>query len=444
MEQMNLPVSQDCRVDHNQTHLEDILRVKMCSVDQIIFHVSRATRRFTLVLLAALLACGREIESPAVAAVVADQSLQHHEIKLTDLPAPYATRSAGNPPHVASQPAGAALHVPPGFSVSLYASGFNDPRNMILAPNGDVVVADTAAGNIIILRGEKKYTFASELNEPYGLAIHDRWLYIGDQDAIVRLPYTPGETRSNAQPQRIASLPPGGHSTRGVIFNRAGTKMYVSVGSASNVSAGEPAERAAILEMNPDGMGKRIFASGLRNPVGMAWNPETGALWTVVNERDGLGDDLVPDYATEVRAAAFYGWPYSYLGNHEDPRRKGERRDLVAKTVVPSVLIQSHSAPLGIVFYTGSMFPAEYRGSAFVALHGSWNRTERTGYKIIRIPFRNGHPTGGYDDFLVGWMTDPKARSVWGRPVGLLQLGDGSLLVSDDGAGKIWRVTFTR
>lgn len=402
-------------------------------------------------LAVVFLACGREMPAPAVASAASDGQLQHHAIAVAQLPAPYATRSAGNPPRVVSPPAGATLHVPPGFAVSVFASDLDNPRNMLLAPNGDVIVTETGAGRITILRdanhdgvAESRYTFASERNEPYGLALHDRWLYIGDEDAVLRIPYTPGQTRANAEAEKIAPLPPGGHSTRGVIFNRTGTKMYVSVGSASNVSAGEAPERAAILEMNPDGTGKRIFASGLRNPVGLAWQPETGALWTVVNERDGLGDDLVPDYATDVRPGAFYGWPYAYLGAHEDPRRKGERPDLVAKAIVPSVLIQAHSAPLGIVFYTGSMFPAEYRGNAFVALHGSWNRTQRTGYKVIRIRFRNGRPTEGYDDFVAGWMTDPNGRSVWGRPVGLLQLGDGSLLISDDGAGKIWRVTYKR
>ena len=388
---------------------------------------------------------------PTIAAAASDPVLSHHEVRADRLPAPYATPSAGNPPRVVAQPAGATLHVPPGFSVSVFASDLDGPRNMLLASNGDVIVTETAANRITILRdanrdgvAEFRYPFAGELNAPYGLALHDRWLYVGNEDAVVRIPYAAGQTRATGQPERLAPLPPGGHSTRGVIFNRTGTKMYVSVGSATNVSAGEAPERAAVLEFNPDGTGKRIFASGLRNPVGLAWEPVTGALWTAVNERDGLGDDLVPDYATDVRAGAFYGWPYAYLGPHEDPRRKGEHPDLVAKAVVPAVLIDSHSAPLGIAFYTGSMFPAEYRGSAFVALHGSWNRAKRTGYKIIRIPFRDGHPTGGYDDFLAGWMTDDSKRSVWGRPVGLLQLADGSLLVSDDGGGKIWRVTYRK
>jgi len=218
----------------------------------------------------------------------------------------------------------------------------------------------------------------------------------------------------------------------------------VSVGSGANVSSGEDPQRAAIMEFNSDGGAGRIFASGLRNPIGMAWEPSGGALWTVVNERDGLGDDLVPDYATEVRDGAFYGWPYAYLGPHEEPRRKGERPDLVKKTIPPSLLIQAHSAPIGIAFYTGTMFPAQYRGAAFVGLHGSWNRTLRTGYKIISIPFKNGKPAGGYDDFVIGWAPDERGRRVWGRPACLLVLADGSLLITDDGAGKIWRVTYGR
>ncbi|HXH40053.1 MAG TPA: sorbosone dehydrogenase family protein [Thermoanaerobaculia bacterium] len=408
-------------------------------------------RRFLLIAaVTAGLACSRASgQLPTTVAVAHDPQLQHHEIHIEQLPRPYATSSSGNPPYVEGQPRNAALHVPPGFRVSLFADKLGNPRGLLLAPNGDVILSEPGEGKITILRdanhdgiAEQRFTFASGLNDPYGLAFHDRWLYVGKEDAVVRFPYKAGQTAANGGPEQIASLPPGGHSTRGVVFNRAGTKMYVSIGSASNVDSGEPPERAAIVEMNPDGSGKRIFASGMRNPVGMAWEPVTGALWTAVNERDGLGDELVPDYATSVQAGAFYGWPYAYLGQHEDPRRAGERPDLVRKTIPPSVLIQSHSAPLGIAFYEGTMFPPEYRGRAFVAMHGSWNRSRRTGYKIISIPFRNGQPTGGYDDFVAGWMTDETSRTVWGRPVGLLVLGDGSLLISDDGAGKIWRVTF--
>jgi glucose/arabinose dehydrogenase len=409
------------------------------------------THRFLLIAaITAGLSCSRASgQLPASVAVAHDPVLQHHEVHIEQLPAPYATPSSGNPPRVVNQPSNATLHVPPGFRVSLFADKLGNPRGMLLAPNGDVILSEPGEGKITILRdanhdgiAEQRFTFASGLDEPYGLAFHDHWLYAGNENAVVRFPYKAGQTAASGDPEPIASLPPGGHSTRGIVFNRAGTKMYVSVGSASNVSSGEAPERAAIVEFNPDGSGKRIFANGLRNPVGMAWEPATGSLWTAVNERDGLGDELVPDYVTSVQAGAFYGWPFTYLGQHEDPRHAGERPDLVRKAIPPSVLIQSHSAPLGIAFYQGTMFPAEYRGRAFVALHGSWNRSRRTGYKIISIPFRNGHPTGGYDDFVAGWMTDETSRVVWGRPVGLLVLADGSLLISDDGAGKIWRVTY--
>jgi glucose/arabinose dehydrogenase len=396
-----------------------------------------------LLPLLLLAACARtEAQTPP--------ALQHHEIRADRLPQPYATHSAGNPPIVVAQPAGARLVAPPGFKINVYASGFDDPRTMLLAPNGDVIVAEPGGGKITILRdanhdgvAEQRSTFAHGLDSPFGLALHGGFLYVGNENAVVRFAYRAGQLAASNAPQTITSLPGGGHSTRGLLVSRDGTKLYVSVGSASNVGREDP-PRAAILIMNPDGSGRRTFASGLRNPIGMAIEPSTGALWTVVNERDGLGDDLVPDYATEVRDGAFYGWPYAYIGHNEDPRRQGERPDLVAKTIVPSLLIQSHSAPIGITFYEGSMFPAEYRGSAFVGLHGSWNRSRRTGYKIIRIPFKNGHPSGGYDDFVAGWMTDETSRQVWGRPACLLVLPDGSLLISDDGAGKIWRVSYGR
>jgi glucose/arabinose dehydrogenase len=385
----------------------------------------------------------------ATATTVPDPLLHHHQIRIDQLPRPYATPSAGNPARVTARPANATLHLPPGFHIAEYAANLGDPRAMLLAPNGDVIVSEPAEGKITILRdanhdgvAEQRSTFAKGLDEPYGLAFYKQWLYVGNENAVVRFPYAPGQIVASVAAQTIAPLPSGGHSTRGLLFNRAGTKLYVSIGSGSNVNAGEPPERAAITEMNPDGTGRHVFASGLRNPVGMAWEPVTGALWTAVNERDGLGDELVPDYATRVQPGAFYGWPYAYLGPHEDPRRAGERPDLVKKSIPPSVPIQAHSAPLGIAFYQGTMFPAEYRGRAFVAFHGSWNRALRTGNKVVSIPFRNGQPLGGYDDFAVGWMTEETSRSVWGRPVGLLVLSDGSLLISDDGGGKIWRVTY--
>ncbi len=407
--------------------------------------------RRTVLAAFLLLACRESAPLSAATAAADAGPLRHYDIRFEQLPKPFATTSAGNPPTVVAQPDGAPLHLPVGFKISVFASGLDDPRTMLLAPNGDVIVAQPSAGSVVVLRdtnrdgaADQKSTLVSGLDEPFGLAFNGSWLYIGNVDSVVRVPYTAGQTTSSAKPQRLATLPSGGHSTRGVLFNRNGTKMYVSVGSQSNVSSGEDPRRAAILEMNPDGSGERIFASGLRNPIGMAWEPATGALWTVINERDGLGDDLVPDYATDVRDGGFYGWPYAYLGPHEEPRRKGERTDLVQKTIAPAVLIQAHSAPIGMAFYNGTMFPPQYRGAAFVALHGSWNRTLRTGYKIISIPFKNGRPSGGYDDFVTGWSQDPSSRRVWGRPACLLVLGDGSLLLTDDGNGKIYRVTYGR
>lgn len=394
----------------------------------------------------AVLACRGEATSPPTTiAKAGDPLLRHHEIRADQLPAPYETQSAGNPPSVRSRPPNAALHLPPGFRAAVWTTDVEDPRNMVYAPNGDLYVAETGAGRITVFRGgspASRSVFASGLDGPFGLAFHGNYLYVGEEGALVRFPLA-APAGGSRKAEHLADLPSGGHSTRNVTFNRAGSKLYVSIGSSSNVSPEEPM-RAAIIEYNPDGSGRRVFASGLRNPVGLAWEPSTGALWTAVNERDGLGDDLPPDYATEVRDGAFYGWPYAYIGQHEDPRRKGERPDLVAKATVPSLLIEAHGAALGIAFYNGTMFPAAYRGGAFVALHGSWNRSTRSGYKVIFIPFRGGKPAGGYDDFMAGWAPDPSSRNVWGRPVGLLVMKDGSLLVSDDGGNVIWRVTYGR
>src|SRR5438270_4787664 len=394
---------------------------------------------FALATALSLAACSGDAQPIATTS----GGLGHHEIRADQMPAPYATASAANAPWTRKRPANAELHLPPEFHIAVYATGIDDPRNMILAPNGDVVVAQSGANQISILRNGKRFPFSTQIANPFGLAIHGEWLYVGAEDGIYRMPYRAGETASRGGVQKLAPLPSGGHSTRNIAFSADGAQLFVSIGSESNVSREGP-PRAAIMEYDANGKNARVFASGLRNPVGLAWNPTTHALWTAVNERDGLGDDLVPDYITEVRSGAFYGWPYAYIGAHEDPRRRGERPDLVAKAVVPSLLIQSHSAPLGIVFYNGTMFPAEYRGRAFVALHGSWNRSRRTGYSVISVPFRNGNPSGGYDDFVTGWMGDPSTNSVWGRPVGLLVLGDGSLLISDDGANVSWRVTYSK
>ena len=324
---------------------------------------------------------------------------------------------------------------------------------MALAPNGDVFVSDSRAGKIIVLRdgnkdglAEQRFTFVEGMKQPFGIAFWQNYVYIGNTDAVVRFTYKRGQTKAEGAFEKITDLPGRGyreHWTRNILFRGDGKKMYVTVGSETNVSVEPDPMRASIVEYNPDGTGKRIYASGTRNPIGLAWLPGTRTLWAAVQERDRLGDDLVPDYVTEIKDGGFYGWPYAYMG-FEDPRRKGERPDLVKKTLTGDVLIQAHSAILGMVFYQGRMFPREYRGDAFVALHGSWNRSERTGYKIIRIRFRNEKPIGGYDDFLTGWMLDPKSREVWGRPVGLLILNDGSMLITDDGANKIWRVTYKK
>jgi glucose/arabinose dehydrogenase len=380
---------------------------------------------------------------------------RHTQIRVEDLPAPRVGPLADNPPREVARPLGAGLRVPEGFSIAPFAEGgFDDPRWMALAPNGDVFLADSRGGSVWLLRdttgkgkADVRHEFLAGLTQPFGLAFHDGWLYVGDTDEVLRFRYVPGQTSSDRQRGELVTRLPGHgyhqHWTRNVVFSPDGTKLYVSVGSQTN-DGDDPEPRASILVMNPDGSDRHVLARGLRNPVGMAFNPVTGALWAAVEERDDMGDDLVPDYVTEVKPGAFYGWPFAYIGPHEDPSHQGERPDLVARTVVPDVLVQAHSAVLGLVFYDGSMFPAEYRGDALVALHGSWNRSRRTGYKVIRIRFREGRPVGGYDDFVEGWMASELSRDVWGRPVGLLVAGDGALLVADDAGKLVWRVSYAR
>ena len=395
-------------------------------------------------------------------------------ILLQQLPPPFETPWFRKPTRVVAMPDGHALTVPAGFAVNLFAGGLQLPRFMALAPNGDVFLSEPfrGAGKITVLRdadkdgvAEIRETFATGLNRPFGLAFSKDHLYAGNNDSVVRFKYVPGQTAAGGPAEKIIDLPPSdaaldsdtaerlkiplnqtrgyNHWTRNVIFNRAGTKLYVTVGSSTNATPEEDPRRAAISEYNPDGSGHRIFASGLRNPVGLAWFPGSDALWTAVNERDHLGDDLVPDFITSVRDGGFYGWPYSYIGRHVDPTVKTPRPDLAAKAIEPDVLLPSHSAALGIIFYTGAQFPAGYRNSAFVALHGSINRSKLSGYSVVRVPFRNGRPSGPPEDFLTGFIArDDEEKQAWGRPVGLLELPDGSLLVSDDGGNKIWRVTF--
>jgi glucose/arabinose dehydrogenase len=406
-------------------------------------------------LLSSSIALAAVLVIIACAQAQKESPLRHYNITLKDLPQPNATPNAVNPSRVIPKPEGASLTLPPGFAVETYAEGdLRRPRWMALAANGDVFVSEHQAGRITILRDgnsdgrvDERFVFAEGLKQPFGLAFWRDYLYVGNVNAVVRFKYKPGQTKAEGAAEQIAALSGEGyreHWTRNVIFSPDGKKMYVSVGSKSNVDVEPDPMRATISEYNPDGTGHRIYASGVRNAIGMAFYPGTRALWAAVQERDIIGDDLVPDFVTSIKEGGFYGWPFAYIGPNEDPRRKGERPDLVAKTIAPDVLIQAHSAVLGLVFYEGRMFPAEYRNDAFVALHGSWNRARRTGYKIIRIRFKNGKPVGGYEDFLTGWMLGEDKAEVWGRPVGLLVLKDGSMLITDDGANKIWRVTYRK
>lgn len=370
------------------------------------------------------------------------------------LPPPFHTDSARRGSRIIPQPAHAKLTVPKGFKVNVFAEGeFRNPRWMALAPNGDVFVADSRANSIIVLRDKNKdgvaderFVWSAKLAQPFGMAFHKDWFYVANTDSIVRFSYKAGQTQAEGEPEKLVELTPGGynqHWTRNILFSPDGKKMFVSIGSATNVDVEADAKRAAISVYDPDGKNHQIYAGGLRNPIGLAWNPKTGELWTAVNERDGLGDDLVPDYATSVKEGGWYGWPYSYLGRNRDPRRK-EETHLVDKTIVPDVIFQSHVAALGIQFYTGKMFPKEYQGDAFVAFHGSWNRAKLSGYTVVRIPFDDKGKLEGnrYENFVSGWLPDENSNEVWGRPVGLLVLPDGSLLITDDGARKIWRVSY--
>ncbi len=365
-----------------------------------------------------------------------------------DLPPPFATPSANNRPEVVPQPAGAKLNVPPGFHADVYAEGFRVPRFMALGPNNEVLLSDSADapnGTIYILQGSTKKKLLEGLNKPYGLAFWNGYLYVGEPDSIRRYKYN-SKALAATDGEEVISLKGLGthHWTRDLLFDREGKKLYVGVGSGSNDSTGEDPRRAAINRYNPDGTGHEIFASGTRNPTGMRWYPGTDTLWAAVQERDTLGDNLVPDFFTHIQQGGFYGWPYAYIGPHEDPLNKGKNPTLVAKTVTPDVLLGSHVAVLDFIFYTGNQFPAEYKGGAFLAYHGSWNRSKRVGQSVAFIPFKNGQPSGPPREVMTGWMLSPEQRDVWGRPVGLLQLPDGSLLVSEDGNKKIWRLSYSR
>ena len=377
-------------------------------------------------------------------AVTMAQGTHDLPVNWQGLPEPYATKSATNPPEVILQPAGAKLKLPAGFQVEEWARAlYGGPRYMVLGPNAEVLVSQMGSGDVTVIHNGQRKDILKDLRGPYGLAFHEDWLYVAEVNSVKRYKYD-AQAMSVGEGEEVIDLSEydGGHSTRTILFDAKRERLYLSVGSESNVSPGEPLLRATISRYSIDGSGQEIYASGLRNAVGLAWNPVTGDLWATAHERDGLGDDLVPDYLTRVQQGGFYGWPYAYIGPHEDPRRKGEAPDLVRKTLYPSVLLGGHVGAMDVLFYTGNQFPERYRNGCFVALHGSWNRSKRAGYRVVFVPFADGKPIAGPEDFLTGWMLGEDRKEVWGRPVGLLQLRDGSLLISDDGAGKIWRVSY--
>ncbi|MEN2400234.1 sorbosone dehydrogenase family protein [Flavobacterium sp. MC2016-06] len=374
------------------------------------------------------------------------------------LPAPFATESKTNNSKVLKWSDGKMPKAPEGFTVTKFADGLENPRWTYIAPNNDIFVVEsgtrTSKNQITIFRDadkdgkfETREVFIAGLNRPFGMLVLNDFFYIANTDGLYRYPYKNNPLKLETQGTKILELPAGGynnHWTRNLLASKDGTKIYVSVGSGSNVGENgmdKEVRRAAILEVNPDGTGEKIFASGIRNPVGMDWNPANGELWTAVNERDELGDDLVPDYATCVKRGGFYGWPYSYYGNILDPRMKGEHKDLAAKAIVPDVPVGAHTASLGLAFYTKDAFPKKYKNGIFVGQHGSWNRAKISGYKVIFVPFENGKPSGKPEDFLTGFIADEAKAEVYGRPVAVTVMNDGSLLVNDDSGNTIWKVT---
>jgi glucose/arabinose dehydrogenase len=383
------------------------------------------------------------------AALIAGSAVFYAQQKV--LPAPFATPSVNNRPQVIPPPPDAKLSTPAGFQVEILQEGFKQPRFMLLGPSNEVLLVDTARGNgrdsngvVYLLNGKERKPILQNLNSPYGLAIQNGYLYVGEPESIKRYKYDTKTQTVSGPGQEIVSLKGlgTGHWTRSLLFSRDGKKLFVGHGSGSNVNAGEDPHRAAISSYNPDGTGWEIYASGTRNPIGLHWYPGTDTLWAAVQERDELGDDLVPDYLTHIQKGAFYGWPYAYSGPNEDPRRKGEKPELVSKTIPGDVLLGSHVAVLDFTFYTGKMFPAEYQGGAFIALHGSWNRSKRVGQSIVFMPFKDGKPSGPMKDIVSGWMMGPDSREVWGRPVAVLQLPDGSLLITEDGNNRVWRLSY--
>ena len=382
-----------------------------------------------------------------------------HKITVKDLPAPYTTKSAENGAELVARPNDVWPVAPAGFKVDLYAAGLENPRLLRTAPNGDVFLAESDPGRIRVFRGittdgkaEETSIFTTGLKRPYGLAFYPpgpdpQWLYVGNTNEVVRFAYRKGDLKANGAPEHVADLPSGsGHWTRALEFSQDGKKLFVADGSGSNIDDPDthPSEkdRADILVCNPENCTLQVYAYGIRNAGGgIAVSPRTGELWCSVNERDGLGDNLVPDYITHVQEGGFYGWPWWYMGGHQDPRHKGKHPELKDKAIVPDVLLQPHNASLEFAFYQGDQFPDEYKGDIFASEHGSWNKSVRVGYEVIRVPLhQTAEASGEYEDFLTGFVLPD--GNVWGRPVGLAVAADGSLLVSDDGSNSIWRVSY--
>jgi len=414
---------------------------------------------FSIPLLALMTACNGQVKKEEKEALAKQPgNVVKTAVGDITLPPPYATESKTNNSKVIGWPKDKTPKAPEGFTVTKFADGFENPRWTYIAPNQDIFVVESGTrsskNQITVLRDkdkdgkfETREVFISGLNKPFGMLVLKDFFYIANTDGLYRYPYKNNQLKLETKGEKILELPAGGynnHWTRNLLASPDGSKIYVSVGSGSNNAehgVDKEVRRAGILEINPDGTGEKIYASGLRNPVGMDWNPVNKELWTAVNERDELGDDLVPDYITSVKRDGFYGWPYSYFGSIPDPRMKGERKDLVEKAIVPDVPVGAHTASLGLAFYTKDAFPAKYKNGVFVGQHGSWNRSKISGYKVLFVPFKDGKPSGKPEDFLTGFISDENKAEVYGRPVAVTVMNDGALLVNDDSSNTIWKVT---
>ncbi len=425
----------------------------------------------SVVLFSVMAALAADSKAPVLTGQAAFTDAAHESpgvrrhLTVADLPAPAPDQSVDNGPSVVPRPANAWPQAPKGFKVDLYATGLDNPRLLRTAPNGDIFLAESETGKIRVFRGvgadgkpQQTSVFADGLHQPFGIAFYPigpdpKYIYIGDTDQIVRFPYKNGDMKATGKMENLTELPGGGrlrgggHWTRDLIFSKDGTRLFASVGSHSNVDDSDthPEEfhRADVLEFQPTGKFVKVYAYGLRNCVGEAINPITGELWCSTNERDALGNNLVPDYVTHVQEGGFYGWPWYFMGTNggvQDPRHKGKHPELQSKVITPDILVNPHFASLEMLFYGGSQFPEEFKGDGFACEHGSWNRAQRSGYEVIRLPMKDGHATGEYEDFLTGFTIGD--GNVWGRPVGVTEAKDGSLFVSDDGSKSIWHVSY--